>query len=112
MLFSVHFQNILVAKLIYLLIRNYLFSNGIRPNTLWGCLHGGKLSLVEGLPYPTATLGEATLHSFYFILTASVYMTNFTLASDSRVTLGVAPFLRSKVTPGAETTFNFFMQTL
>ena len=29
-----------------------------------------KLSLVEDCPTPRATLGEQTLHSFYFTLTA------------------------------------------
>ena len=42
---------------------------------LRGCLHGHgwKLSLVEGLPYPGSRC-EPTLHSFYFTLTASVYI--------------------------------------
>ena len=44
---------------------------------------------LKGYPTPIATLGEPALHSFYFTLTASVYMAHFTLVLGSRVTLVV-----------------------
>ena len=64
--------------------------------------------MVEGLPLPPELpLVEPTLHSSYFTLTASVYMTHFTLASGSRVTQEKgSPFLRDRGTPGGETTFH------
>ena len=47
----------------------------------------------KSFPTSIATLGEPTLHSFYFTLTACVYMAQFTLALGSRVTLGAGhPF--------------------
>ena len=49
------------------------------------------------------TLGEPALHSFYFTLTASVYMANFTFASGSRVTLEVGSSLLRDRVPIAET---------
>ena len=59
---------------------------------------GRRVTLPPVLP---PELGEPTLHSFYFALTASVYMAHFTLASGSRDTLGVrGPLLRDRVTSG------------
>ena len=70
--------------------------------------------MVEGLPLPPELpLVEPTLHSSYFTLTASVYMTPFTLASGSRVTREKGSlFMRDKVTPGGETTFHSSYFTL